>query len=88
MKEMCGIQERLMETNGSEADAVKQKIRPCFAMNTGCEITCLLKVGYVVHSEDLNDFSVSDIMCYKYANLLSCDMERQFPRYKLLFRDG
>lgn len=84
---MSGIQDKLIEINGSEADAVKQKIHPRFAKNTQCEITCLLKVGYIVHSEDLKDFSVSDIMCYKYANLLSCDVERQFPRYKLLFRD-
>jgi hypothetical protein len=77
----------MKEINGSEADVVKQKICPCFVENKGCEITCLLEVGYLVHPEDLKDFSVSDIMCYKYARFLSCDVERQFPRYKLLFHD-
>jgi hypothetical protein len=59
-----------MKINGSEADAIKQKLHSCFAKNKECEITCLLEVEYLVHPEGLKDFSVSDIMIYKCARLL------------------
>jgi hypothetical protein len=31
-----------------------------------------------VDSEDLKDLSVKDIVCYKYARLVSCDVELYF----------
>jgi hypothetical protein len=39
-------------------------------------------------SEDLKDFSVSDIVCYKYARLISCDVECTFCQHKSLFGDN
>jgi hypothetical protein len=41
-----------------------------------------------VDFKDLKDLSVCDIECYKYARLVSCDVERTFSRYKSFFRDN
>jgi hypothetical protein len=38
----------------------------------------------LVDSEDLKGMSVSDIKCYKYARLASCDVERTFSQNKPL----
>jgi hypothetical protein len=41
-----------------------------------CDISCVLEGEDEVDFEDLKDLSVSDIKCYKYARLVSCDVER------------
>jgi hypothetical protein len=50
-----------------------------------CEISCALEGKDPVDSEDLKDLSVSDIVCYKYARLVSCDVERIFSQHRSLF---
>jgi hypothetical protein len=45
-----------------------------------CEILC------VMEGEHLKHLSVSDIVCHKYARLVSCDVERTFHQYKSLIR--
>jgi hypothetical protein len=47
-----------------------------------CEISCVLE------GNDLKDLSVSNIVCHKYARLVSCDVERTFYQYKSFFRDN
>lgn len=37
---------------------------------------------------NFEDLSVSDVVCYLYARLVSGDVERTFSRCKSLFRDG
>lgn len=39
---------------------------------------CLLNE---LHSEDLNDWSVNDIVRYKCARLVSCDVKSTFSQY-------
>ena len=39
-------------------------------------------------TDDLRDFSVSDIVCYKHARVISCDVECTFCQYKPLFGDN
>jgi hypothetical protein len=39
-------------------------------------------------SKDLEVSSASDILCYKYATLVSCDVKRRVSQYKPLFRDN
>jgi hypothetical protein len=41
-----------------------------------------------VDFKGLKDLSVCDIECYKYARLVSCDVERTFSQYKSFFRDN
>jgi hypothetical protein len=53
-----------------------------------CNISCVLEGEDQVDFEDLKDLSVSDIGCYKYARLESCDVEHTFSRYKSFFRDN
>jgi hypothetical protein len=73
MKEINGIQNKL-KTNGSKADAVKQKFCSCIRKNKEfkvmCYVSCVLQ-GDRVDFEDPKDLSVSDIECYKYARLVS-----------------
>jgi hypothetical protein len=47
-----------------------------------CDISCVLEGEDQVDFEDLKDLSVSDIECYKYAGLVSCDVDRTFSQYK------
>jgi hypothetical protein len=47
-----------------------------------CDIPCVLEGEDRVDFEDLKDLSVSDIECYMYAGLVSCDVERTFSQYK------
>jgi hypothetical protein len=92
MNEINDIRDKLNEMNGSKTDAVKQKFRSFFSNNKGikvmCEISCVLEGEDLVDFEDLKDLSASDITCYKYARLISCDVERTFSQYKLLFSDN
>jgi hypothetical protein len=53
-----------------------------------CDISCVLEGEDQVDFEVLKDSSVSDIKCYKYARLVSCDAERTFSQYKLFFHDN
>jgi hypothetical protein len=39
-------------------------------------------------TEDLEAMSFSNVMCFKHAALVSCDVERTFSQYKPLFRDN
>jgi hypothetical protein len=43
-----------------------------------CDIIYVLKGEEQLDFEDLKDLSISDIKCYKYARLVSCDVERTF----------
>jgi hypothetical protein len=86
--EVNDIHDNLKKTNSSNVDAVKQKSHSCFSKNKGFKvmykISCVLEGEDLVDSEDLKDLSLSDIMCYKYARLVSCDVERAFPQYRSL----
>jgi hypothetical protein len=53
-----------------------------------CDISCVLDGEDEVDFEDQKDLSVSDMECYKYARLVSCDVERTFSQYKSFFRDN
>jgi hypothetical protein len=53
-----------------------------------CDISCLLEGKNQVDFEDLKDMRVSDIECYKYAILVSCDVERTFYQQQSLFHDN
>jgi hypothetical protein len=53
-----------------------------------CTISRVLEGENLADSEDLKDFSVSDIVCCKYARLVSCDVELPFFQYKSLFHDN
>jgi hypothetical protein len=41
-----------------------------------CEISRVLEKEDLIDCDDLKDFSVSDIECYKYGRRLSCDVNR------------
>jgi hypothetical protein len=41
-----------------------------------------------VDFEDLKDIRFSDIKCYKYARLVSCDVEHTLSQYKSFFHDN
>jgi hypothetical protein len=60
-------------------------------MNKGFKVTCdisrVLQGEDQVDFEDLKDLSVSNIECYKYARLVSCDMEHTFSQYQSFFHD-
>jgi hypothetical protein len=53
-----------------------------------CDISCVLEGEDQVDFENLKDLNVSNIDCYKYARLVSCDVERTFYQYKSFFRDN
>jgi hypothetical protein len=53
-----------------------------------CDISCVLEGEDQVDFENLKDLSVSDIECYKYARLVSRDMEHAFSQYKSFFCDN
>jgi hypothetical protein len=53
-----------------------------------CDISCVLGGEDQVDFEDLKDLSVGDIERYKYARLVSCDVEGTFSQYKSFFRDN
>jgi hypothetical protein len=53
-----------------------------------CDISCVLEGEDQVDFEDLKDLIVSDMECYMYASLVSCDVERTFSQYKSFFRDN
>jgi hypothetical protein len=72
---------------GSEDDAVKQQFRSRSSKHTGTAFMCTTG-GRLVNSEDLNDLSVSDIVCYKYVILVSWDVECTFSQRKSLYRDN
>jgi hypothetical protein len=65
-KEMENKQDELHRINNSEDNAVKQKFFPCFTMSKGFKV--MYKISSVLvredldDSEDLIDFSVSDIV--------------------------
>jgi hypothetical protein len=65
MKEINGIQNKL-KTNGSKADAVKQKFCSCIRKNKGfkvmCDISYVLEGEDQVDFEDMKDLSVSDML--------------------------
>jgi hypothetical protein len=44
------------------------------------------EISCVTEGEHMKDFSVSDVVCHKYARLESCDVERTLYQYKSLFR--
>jgi hypothetical protein len=60
-------------------------------MNNGLkvmyEISCVFG-GDLAYSEKPEDVSINDIVCYKYARLVSCDAERTFSQYKSLLCDN
>lgn len=43
-----------------------------------CEISCALWAEHLVHSEEVRDMSVNNILCFKYGTLVSCDVEKGF----------
>jgi hypothetical protein len=49
-----------------------------------CEVLCVLEEEFLIDFEDLKDLNVSDIVGYKYARLVSCNVERTFSQYKSL----
>jgi hypothetical protein len=76
IKGIKDVKDELNKIEGSEADAIKQKLKSC-ALD-----------GQDLHdSEDLKDLSVSDTVCYNYARILY-DMERTFSQYKSLVHDN
>jgi hypothetical protein len=91
MEEMKVIQDKPNKINGSEVDAVKEKLRPHFSKNKGfkviCDISCASEEEDTADSEDLKDLS-TDFVYYKYAQLVSCGMERTFYQNKSLLRDN
>jgi hypothetical protein len=86
IKEINTIQDTMNKINSLKADTLKQKFLSCFSKNKWfknmCENSCFFKREDLVDSEDLNDLSVSDTVCYKYARLVSCDVEHTFSQYK------
>lgn len=61
----------------------------CFSKNKtlkSCEISFLLEMEDLVHSEDLR--TGSDIVSYKYARLMSCGVECTFVQYRSIFCDN
>jgi hypothetical protein len=91
IKEINNTQDKPNKTNDSEADAMKQNLRSYFSKNkkfeVKCEISCVWG-GDLVDSAELEDLSVSDIVCGEYARLVSCDVEHTFSQYKSAFRDN
>jgi hypothetical protein len=85
-KSVSDIQDEL---NGSEGDVIKLKLNSYFNKNEGfqvmCKISCLLEGEDLADSEDVKDLSLSDIVCYKCARLLSCDVEQTFSVIRSLF---
>jgi hypothetical protein len=63
MKSVSDIQNEL---NGSDDDVIKQKFNSYFNKNEGfkitCKIPCLLKEEELIHSKDVKDSSLSDIV--------------------------
>jgi hypothetical protein len=43
-----------------------------------CKISCVLEGEDLVDCEDLKDLDVIDIMCYRYARLVSYDVDCTF----------
>jgi hypothetical protein len=86
IKEIRDIEDKLKKINDSKADVVKQKFRSCIRNNKGfkvmSDISCVLEAEDQVDFEDLKDLGVSDIGCYKYARIVSCDVERTLSQYK------
>jgi hypothetical protein len=85
-KSVSDIQDEL---NGSEGDVIKQKFISYFNKNEGfkvmCEISCLSEGEDLVESEDVKDLSLGDIVCYKCARLVSCNVEQTLSVIRSLF---
>jgi hypothetical protein len=54
IKEINDIEDKLKKINGSKADALKQKFRPCIRKNEGFKVMC--DISCVLEGEDQVDF--------------------------------
>jgi hypothetical protein len=52
------------------------------------QVPCTLEGEDLADSEEPRDFSDSDIVCYKYARVVSRDGERTLSQYKSLLTDS
>ena len=77
LKEIDNIENKLNEICGSKANIIKQKFLLCLNKNKGLQVIRkiydILMGNNVEHFEQMEHLSVSDIVCYKYVRLTSCD---------------
>lgn len=83
------VETKLKELTGANGQVLMSKFTDIFEKNQGFQTLC--KIARVLEGEveeDVVNFSVSEISCFKYARIVSCDVERSFSQYKMLFRDN
>ncbi|KAF0696865.1 Uncharacterized protein FWK35_00031132, partial [Aphis craccivora] len=52
------------------------------------EVLNLLNGEIIKDDKDLAELSPEDISCFKYAAIVSVDVERNFSKYKVMLRDN
>ena len=59
-----------------------------FEKNCGYQILC--KIAQILEGQNISELEnvSADIPLFKYARLTSCDVERSFSQYKVLFCDN
>jgi hypothetical protein len=81
---MKATQDKPDKINGSEVDVVKAKLRPYFSKKKGFKVIC--EILCASEEEDIADSE--GFVCYKYAKLVLCDLERAFYQNKSLLRQN
>jgi hypothetical protein len=81
----------LSRVQGEVANKVNAKLQSMFERNTGystlCYVSDILSGNEAELGGNEQELSASDLTLFKYSPVTSCDVERNFSRYKVLLSD-
>jgi hypothetical protein len=84
--------ERLSAADGDVGKAIAAKFSAVLAKNTGLrtirEVCAVLRGNANAVVSPPFKFSPKELACYRYAPLVSCEVERSFSQYKSVLRDN
>jgi hypothetical protein len=81
----------LCGNEGTVAESIQEKLDAVLAKNEGLET--LRQINAVLCGDDKQridgfSFTPEEVAAFKYAPLVSCDVERSFSKYRAVFRDN
>lgn len=84
--------ENKLSEGGRGIEFVKVKLSEVLSKNPGLsqikKISEIISGEIINDDEDLAELSPEDISCFKYAPIVSVDVERSFSKYKVMLRDN
>ncbi|XP_003744005.1 uncharacterized protein LOC100907991 [Galendromus occidentalis] len=72
---------------GSRASPIKEKFQRILHSNPGLSIMCEIESSHQGGHISLTDFSIEELASFRYAPIVSVDVERSFSTYKNLLSD-